>query len=400
MQELFHTLSNDLKVLEEKSLYRSRLTVEATEGMEVIVAGTSLLAFNSNDYLGHANHPTVKNAFIKAAQRWGVGSGSAHLVTGHTAAHHELEETLADLTGRQRALLFSSGYMANLALLTSFSAKGDHLYQDRLNHASLIDAGKLSAAKSHRYQHADPESLQRMIQADENTTNGNGSINMIVSDGVFSMDGDIAPLTALAELADDNDALLAVDDAHGIGVLGAHGAGSIQRAGLSAQQVPLLMGTLGKALGTAGAFIAGDEVLIEALIQKARSYIYTTAQPAAVAAATTSSVKLLATESWRREHLDALIKHFRSGVAQLGLTLMPSETAIQPLIAGSSQQALAWSEQLRAAGILVSAIRPPTVPQGTARLRITLSASHSIEQVDRLLEALSQLKPDAEMGAA
>jgi 8-amino-7-oxononanoate synthase len=382
---LFNKLQKDLNQRQQQSLYRSRLVVDSPSGPEVCIKGKRLLAFNSNDYLGLANHPELKKAFIAAVQKWGVGSGSAHLVTGHTTAHHQLEEDLAEFTGRQRALLFSSGYMANLALGTALASRGDHVFGDRLNHASLIDAGNLAQAKMYRYQHADCASLRRML----NNVESGGK--MIITDGVFSMDGDIAPLKELATVAADSDALLAVDDAHGFGVVGERGAGSVEQAALSPQQVPVLMGTLGKALGCAGAFIAADEVIIETLIQKARSYIYTTAQPAAVAAATSAALKLLETESWRREYLASLVDRFRHGASQIGLPLMASATAIQPLLAGSCEHAVAWAQQLMQHNILVTAIRPPTVPQGTARLRITLSATHTKEQVDQLLEALSQL---------
>ena len=376
----------ELQQRKDNALYRCRLLTESPSAPQMVVEGERLLAFNSNDYLGLANHPELKKAFIAGAEKWGVGSGSAHLVTGHTAAHHQLEEELADFTRRERALLFSSGYMANLAMVTALTDKNDHLFEDRLNHASLIDAGNLATARMHRYQHADITSLQRMLEPVEA---GN---SMILSDGVFSMDGDVAPLKELSEVAQDNYALLAVDDAHGFGVLGETGAGSIEQAGLSSQQVPLLMGTLGKAMGCAGAFIAADEVIIETLIQQARSYIYTTAQPAAIAAATSAALKLLETEAWRRVKLASLVERFKQGASQLGLPLMQSPTAIQPLLAGSTRQAITWAQQLRQQGILVTAIRPPTVPKDTARLRITFSAAHTEEQVDRLLDALGQLK--------
>jgi 8-amino-7-oxononanoate synthase len=385
---LINDFQQDLEQRKENSLYRLRLLSETPSAPEMVVEGEHLLAFNSNDYLGLANHPELKKAFIAGAEKWGVGSGSAHLVTGHTAAHHQLEEELAAFTGREKALLFSSGYMANLAMVTALTDKNDHVFEDRLNHASLIDAGNLATAKMHRYQHAEVASLQRMLDRVES---GN---KLIVTDGVFSMDGDIAPIKELSGVAQSNEALLAVDDAHGFGVLGETGAGSIEQAGLSSQQVPVLMGTLGKAMGCAGAFIAADEVIIETLIQKARSYIYTTAQPAAIAVATSAALELLETESWRRQHLALLVERFKQGASQLGLSLMASPTAIQPLLAGSSQRAVAWAQQLRQQGILVTAIRPPTVPKDTARLRITLSAAHTEEQVDRLLDALSQLNRD------
>ena len=385
-QALQRQLETELQQRKARSLYRSRLIVESPSAPEVVVDGERLLTFCGNDYLGLANHPDVISAFVKAAQQWGVGSGSAHLVTGHTTAHHQLEEQLAAFTGRQQALLFSSGYMANLALITSFSGRGDHVFEDKLNHASLIDAGGLTAARIHRYVHADMDSLQRQLAT---VTSGD---KLIVSDGVFSMDGDIAPLADMAAAAQQHDALLMVDDAHGLGVVGATGRGTLEHFSLTAQQVPLLMGTLGKALGTAGAFIAADRLFIETLIQKARSYIFTTAQPAAVAAATITALKLIDTESWRREQLAALVERFKQGAAQLGLPLMSSQTPIQPLLAGSAEQALSWAGQLRQQGLLVTAIRPPTVPEGKARLRITLSASHTEQQVDQLLEALSCLK--------
>lgn len=375
-------LENDLARRKADSLYRSRLTLDSAPGTLVEVEGKRLLSFCSNDYLGLANHPVLKKAFVDAVQNWGVGSGSAHLVTGHSRVHHQLEERLAEFTGRQRALLFSSGYMANLALINALMGKNDQLYQDRLNHASLIDAGNLSPAKMRRYQHADVSSLERML-ADQNETK-----KMVVTDGVFSMDGDMAPLDQLARVSAKNNALFAVDDAHGFGVLGNNGAGSLEYFQLNTEQVPLLMCTLGKAIGCAGAFIAGDEVFIENLIQKARSYIYTTAQPAAIAAAVLAAIDLLGTESWRRHKVLELVAHFKKGAKQLGLPLLDSKTPIQPLITGSAETAGAWAKALREQGILVTAIRPPTVPQNTARLRITFSADHTEQQVDQLLDAL------------
>ena len=380
------SLESDLQFRQQNALYRSRRITDTPCGAEIEVDGKQLLAFCSNDYLGLANHPAIKQAFIGAVEKWGVGSGSAHLVTGHTRAHHELEAALAEFTGRESALLFSSGYMANLALITTFVSKGDHLFEDKLNHASLIDAGRLSAARLHRYLHADASSLQRQLQS---VSDGEC---LIATDGVFSMDGDIAPLNALVDLAERYSAKLVVDDAHGIGVLGQTGAGSLESHGISSRQVPLLMGTLGKAFGTAGAFIAGDKIFIETLIQQARSYIFTTAQPAAVAVATLAALHLVRKEDWRREKLQSLITRFKQGAGQLGLPVLPSDTPIQPLLAGQSEHAVNWARQLEDKGILVSAIRPPTVPQDTARLRITLSANHSEKMVDQLLDALACLK--------
>lgn len=378
-------LENDIAQRKANSLYRARLTVDSPSGPLVNVDGERLLSFCSNDYLGLANHPVLKKAFVDAAEKWGVGSGSAHLVTGHTQLHHELEQRLAEFTGRERALLFSSGYMANLALVNAFTAKQDEIYQDRLNHASLIDAGNLSPSKMRRYQHCDVASLERMLASQQTGE------KMILTDAVFSMDGDIAPLDQIAEKAAEHDALFAVDDAHGFGVLGDSGAGSLEHFQLNTDQVPLLMCTLGKAMGCAGAFIAGDEIYIETLIQKARSYIYTTAQPAAIAAAALAAIQLQTQESWRREKVLALAARFKQGAKQLGLPLLDSITPIQPLITGTSEAASKWAQALRKNGILVTAIRPPTVPQNTARLRITFSAEHTEQQVDQLLEALEAI---------
>ncbi len=363
-------------------LYRSRRPLCCAQAPELQIDGRTLLGFCSNDYLGLAAHPEVVAALQRGADQYGVGSGAAHLVTGHSAAHHALEEELADFTGRPRALLFSTGYMANIGVISALLGRGDTVFEDRLNHASLVDGGLLSRARLRRYPHADTARLATQLTAARGE-------KLIVTDGVFSMDGDIAPLTELADIARAEAAWLMVDDAHGLGVLGAEGGGSLAHLGLGQEEVPILVGTLGKAFGTFGAFVAGSEALIETLIQQARSYIYTTALPPAVAEATRASLRLVRTEGWRRERLQQLIQRFRSGAQQLGLPLMASTTPIQPLLAGSAAQALAWSQQLEQRGILVSAIRPPTVPEGSARLRITLSAAHRDEHIDRLLEALA-----------
>lgn len=381
-------LAEDLQARHSASLYRARRVVSGSQQPELEVDGRIMLTFCSNDYLGLASHPEVVKAMQDGAQRYGVGSGAAHLVTGHTSAHHALEEELAAFTGRERALLFSTGYMANLGVVSALLGRGDTLFEDRLDHASLIDAGLLSRAKLVRYRHADVRNLGQ--QLDE----VNKGERMIATDGVFSMDGDIAPLPELAELARRNHAWLMVDDAHGLGVLGEAGRGSLSQFNLDQTAVPILMGTLGKAFGTFGAFVAGSEALIETLMQQARSYIYTTAPPPAVAEATRVSLRIAQRESWRRERLQQLIDRFRQGAEQLGLPLMDSQTPIQPIIAGSAERALGWSRQLEAQGILVTAIRPPTVPEGSARLRITFSALHTDEQVDRLLEALGRLERD------
>jgi len=367
-------------------LYRQRPLLQSPQGPCVVVDGQPLLAFCSNDYLGLANHPEVIKAWREGAERWGVGGGASHLVVGHSSPHHALEEALAELTGRPRALLFSTGYMANLGAVTALVGQGDTVLQDRLNHASLLDAGLLSGARFSRYLHNDAASLEtRLDKATGNT--------LVVTDGVFSMDGDLAELPQLAASARAKGAWLMVDDAHGFGALGATGGGIVEHFGLGLDDVQVLVGTLGKGFGTAGAFVAGSEELIETLVQFARPYIYTTSQPPALACATLRSLQLLRSEHWRREHLATLIAQFRQGAARLGLTLMDSFTPIQPILIGDAGRALHLSRLLRERGVLVTAIRPPTVPVGSARLRVTLSAAHSSAQVQLLLDALAECYP-------
>jgi len=363
-------------------LYRQRLTLESAQGPKVQVAGREYLNFCSNDYLGLAAHPRVVDRFRRAARQYGVGSGASHLVCGHSAPHHELEEALAEFTGRPRALLYSSGYMANTGILTSLLRAGDFVFEDRLNHASLLDGGLHSGARFQRFPHNDVAVLRHKLEAADGA-------RLVVVDGVFSMDGDCAPLAELAALCTQRDAWLMVDDAHGFGVLGATGSGSAEAAGLAAESVPVLMATLGKALGTAGAFVAGSELLIESLIQHSRNYTYTTALPPAVAAASLEALALVREEPQRRHYLTQLISRFRRGAQQLDLPLMASRSAIQPLLVGDAGRAVGLSERLRQRGFLIGAIRPPTVPAGTSRLRITLSAAHTEEQVDRLLDQLA-----------
>jgi len=369
-----------------QSLYRRRRVCDSPQAPRMGIDGKPLDIFCSNDYLGLANDARIARALKQGVDRWGSGSGAAHLVNGHSSAHQALEEELADWLGRERALLFSTGYMANLGIITGLLERGDQLFEDKLNHASLIDAGLLSAAQMHRFRHTDTDSLKRQLDAHP------GGMRMVVTDGVFSMDGDMALLAEMAPICTGRDALLVVDDAHGLGVLGSEGRGSVDRAGLSQQEVPVLMGTLGKAFGVAGAFVAGSGLLIETLIQQARSYIYTTAMPAALAEATRVSLGLVRAESWRRDRLQSLIGRFRAGAGEIGLRLMPSRTPIQPILLGDASAAVAWSRRLEELGFLVTAIRPPTVPAGQARLRVTFSAAHDDQQVDRLLDALSILQ--------
>lgn len=390
------TLAAGLDRLRAESLYRQRRVVGPPSGLgpaELLVDGRRCLAFCSNDYLGLARDPRVARAMAAAAATWGAGSGAAHLVTGHTAEHHALEEELAEFSGFPRALLFSTGYMANLGLVCALAGRGDLVAEDRLNHASLIDASRLSGARVRRYAHADPAAAARRLA----TAAGR---KFIVTDGVFSMDGDAAPLRALAGIAAGAGADLLVDDAHGFGVVGRNGRGSLSAAGLGPDSVGAVVGTLGKACGTFGAFVAGSESLVETLIQRARAYVYTTAPPPAVAAATRVALAIVREEDWRRERLGVLVARFRSGAEGIGLRLSPSATPIQPVIAGDARAALAAAETLFGAGLWVTPIRPPTVPAGSARLRVTFSAAHRESDVDRLLEALAGIPALRDGGGA
>lgn len=381
------TLDATLNERRRQHLYRQRRVLDSAQGPQVRIDGQLLLNFCSNDYLGLANHPDVISAFQNAANEFGVGSGASHLVCGHSRLHHQLEEELADFTGRDRALLFSTGYMANLGIIAALLGKADYVFEDRLNHASLLDAGLLSGARFQRFLHNDLDNLSSRLQK----VGDDEARKLVVVDSVFSMDGDTAPLPQLSALAAQQDAWLMIDDAHGFGVLGANGAGSAEHFGLDQQQLPILMATLGKAAGSFGAFVAGSEALIETLIQFARPYIYTTALPPAVAAASLAALNIIRSNPARRQHLHALIKQFRSGAQQCGWQLMASETAIQPIVIGDSDKALQLSEALLAKGFYVAAIRPPTVPANTARLRVTLSAAHTEQQVAHLLDALAEV---------
>ncbi|HEY0179954.1 MAG TPA: 8-amino-7-oxononanoate synthase [Dokdonella sp.] len=365
-------------------LVRRVRTLAAGDGVRVRVDGRVLLNFASNDYLGLAAHPVLVDALVRAARADGVGARAAHLLGGHRDEHARLEEALARWTGRERALLFSTGYMANLGVISALLGEGDLCVQDKLNHASLLDGARLAGAELKRYVHADVASARRQLgsRADAGA--------LLATDGVFSMDGDAAPLAALAALCRDERALLMVDDAHGLGVLGADGAGSVAAAGLAADDAPVLMATLGKALGVAGAFVAGRATLVDGLVQRARSYVYTTAMPPPLAAAARAAIDVARFEGWRRERVARLVAHFRHGAAARGIALLDSATPIQPVPVGASAAALAASARLEALGFYVPAIRPPTVPEGRARLRVTLSAAHDERAVDALLDALAR----------
>ena len=383
----FSDLGSHLDDLRRRDMFRVRRSLEGPQGREVLVDGRLLVNFCSNDYLGLAGDPRIAEAFKRGIDRWGTGAGASHLICGHTAAHEELEEALAEFTGRPRALLYGSGYAANLGVVNALLSVGDFVFEDRLNHASLLDGGWISRATFSWFEHRDMEDLDcRLNEVQHQPTR-----KLIVSDGTFSMDGDPCRLDELVALAKHHGAWTMIDDAHGMGVHGAHGVGLVDPDRYSTADVPILVGTLGKAFGTAGAFVAGKEVLIETLIQRSRNYIFTTAMPSALAVATLTSLSIATAESHRREHLAALIARFRNGTRDLGLQLMASTSPIQPVVVGDPSRALALSRALEERGFLIGAIRPPTVPDGTSRLRITLTAAHRVGDVDRLLEALGEL---------
>jgi 8-amino-7-oxononanoate synthase len=383
--DLLQSLATRVAERERAGLLRRARTLDATRGVRVTIDGRELMNFCSNDYLGLAQDDRIITALQNAANEAGVGSTAAHLVCGHQRAHVRLEEALCEWTGREAALPFSSGWLANLGAMQALLDRDGACVQDKLNHASLLDAARLAGAALKRYPHNDTEAAARQLASMA------AKPALLATDGVFSMDGDTAPLRELASLCNRESTTLMVDDAHGLGVLGAHGAGSVNDAGLSQQHVPVLMATLGKALGCMGAFVAGSRALIEGLTQFARTFVYTTAMPPALAAAACEAVRIAREEGWRREKLHALIARFRSGAMQLGLPLADSTTTIQPIVLGDAERTAAASRTLEDQGFLVTAIRPPTVPGGRSRLRVTLSAAHEPTDVDRLLDALAQL---------
>ncbi len=397
MPELWPHLQRKMARRRAAGLLRRRAQRCGMQAPRQIIDGEVLLSFCSNDYLGLACHPELIEAFKRGADHYGVGSGASHMVNGHCRVHAALEEELADFTGRDRALLFSTGYMANTGTIHALMGSDGLVLQDALNHASLLDGGWLCRAPSRRYPHRDMSALEAELKASE------ASHRLVVTDGVFSMDGDLAPLTELVELTRRHDAWLMVDDAHGIGCLGDHGGGSLEWAAaqggaIDQETVPLLMGTLGKALGTGGAFIAGSETLIDYLEQFARPHVFTTAMPPALAEATRAGLRLVRSQPWRREHLQELIKRFRGEARSLGLTLLDSDSPIQAVVLGETDDAVKAARRLAEQGIYVPAIRPPTVPEGSARLRITFSAAHSHADLDSLLEALAAIGAGAGRG--
>jgi 8-amino-7-oxononanoate synthase len=406
----FTELQNELNERAAQGLLRKRRTLDTPQSPHIVVDGKPYLAFCSNDYLGLASHPQLVAALQQGAQQWGAGAGAAHLVSGHFAPHHQLEQQLAAFVGKPAGLLFSTGYMANLGVVQALVGKGDTVFADKLNHASLNDAMLLSRAETKRYRHGDMAQLAQLLAQ---TKSGH---KLVITDAVFSMDGDMAPLRELLALCEQHDAWLYVDDAHGFGVLGEQGRGSLHHPLPLSNSLPqggeresplsrerervrervdspriIYMATLGKAAGVSGAFVAAEQVVIDTLINHAHSYVYTTATPPALSVALAQSLQLIAQGDALRTHLQQLVTQLRNGLSGLPWQLMPSDTAIQPLLIGDNHQALKLSEGLRERGIWVAAIRPPTVPQGTARLRITLSAAHSEADVAQLIGALHEL---------
>ncbi|NJM12162.1 MAG: 8-amino-7-oxononanoate synthase [Synechococcaceae cyanobacterium SM1_2_3] len=381
---IWDELDTSIAQLTAEGLLRRRRTLEAPCGPEAVVDGRRVIAFCSNDYLGLANHLSVVEAARQAAERWGVGSGASHVVSGHLWPHAELEERLAAFVERERALYFTTGYMANLAIVPTLMERNDAIFADKLNHASLIDAARLTHAEHIRYPHFDLDNLAQRLEQSQ------ARRKMILTDAVFSMDGDLAPLPELFALAERFDAWLVVDDAHGFGVLGPGGRGSLAHFGLPPSPRLILMGTLGKAAGVSGAFVAGDRRVIDWLMQRARPYIFTTASSPMIPVALLASLDLIASGDERRAHLQQLIARLKTGLADLPWRLLPSQTAIQPLVIGGNDAAMQLAEGLFKRGLWVPAIRPPTVPMGTARLRISLSAAHSEEQIDTLIGVLRE----------
>ncbi len=381
---MVESLAAELADLQAHGLLRSRVHLDGPQAARVSIEGRTYLSFASNDYLGLASDPRLIEAVKDAAVSFGVGAGASHLLYGHSAAHDALEQDLARFVGFPDALLFSTGYMANLGVVTALCGRDDEIFADRLNHASLNDAMVLSRAKFRRYAHCDVDALERALRASK------ARRKLVVTDAVFSMDGDIAPLVALLGACERHDAYLLVDDAHGFGVLGPHGEGTLAELGIDSCRV-IYMGTLGKAAGVYGAFVAGSGVLIDYLVNRARTYIYTTATPPILAAVLRESLNILRTEDWRRERLAELVIAFRQALERHAPKLIESRTAIQPLVLGEANQAVAVSRALKARGFVVPAVRPPTVPAGTARLRISLSAAHCVDDVRALARALHEV---------
>lgn len=376
-------LQKELEQRKVDGLLRQRRLLDSPQAEHIVANQKPYLSFCSNDYLGLANRPELISAMQQAAADSGVGSGASNLITGHHRYHDSLEKQLARFVDMPAALLFSTGYMANIGVLGALMGRGDAIFADKLNHACLNDGGYFSYADFHRYPHNDVQALEKLLQASK------ARHKMIAADAVFSMDGDIAPIAEYLALCEKYDAYLYLDDAHGFGVLGEHGQGSLNHLKIKSPRI-IMMATLGKAAGVAGAFVAGEQVVIDYLIQKAKSYVYSTPAPPALSATLSASVQLIEQGDDLRANLYHLIAYLKQNLKLKKWRLLESDTAIQPLIIGGNKEALAVSEYLQAQGILVPAIRPPTVPTGTARLRISLSAAHSLDDVKQLIAAIHQ----------
>ena len=383
---IWKELETLLAGLADNHLLRTRRTLETGCSTHVTVSGKPLLAFCSNDYLGLASHPIIQQAVCDAARQWGTGSGGSHAVNGHMVPHQQLEEALARFAGADRALYYSTGYMANIGVVPTLVGRGDAVFADRLNHASLIDAVQLSRADHRRYAHKDMAQLEKMLATSD------AKRKLILSDAVFSMDGDVAPLKELFDLAERYDAWLVLDDAHGFGVLGQEGRGSLSHSGIPFHPRLVYIGTLGKAAGVSGAFVAGSTTVIEWLMQRSRSYIFTTASSPIIASALLAALELIKDGEDRRQQLHRLSTALHEGLQGTQWQLLPSFTAIHPIIIGENDAVLRVSDALLERGIWVPAIRPPTVPKGQARLRISLSASHTLEDITRLTSALREIQ--------
>jgi 8-amino-7-oxononanoate synthase len=386
-------LQSALEQRKADGLLRQRRLLDSPQADTIVTGDQQYISFCSNDYLGLANHPTLIEAMQAAAGEAGVGSGASNLITGHHRYHDDLEKQLADFVNMPAAMIFSAGYMANIGVLGALTGRGDAIFADKLNHACLNDGSYYSLADFHRFTHNDVEALEALLQKSK------AKRKLIAVDAVFSMDGDLAPLTKYLALCEQYDAYLYVDDAHGFGVLGEHGQGSLKHLGLQSPRM-IMMATLGKAAGVAGAFVAGEQVVIDYLIQTAKSYVYSTPAPPALSATLSASVRLIEHGDALRAHLQHLITTLKSNLHLKKWQLMPSETAVQPLLVGDNHDVVRLSEHLQSKGILVPAIRPPTVPKNTARLRISLSAAHSEQDILELTNAINKAESELAWHAA
>ena len=385
-------IDDKLKVLKDAGFYRCLSLIQSPQGPKVKINGTEVILLCSNNYLGLANHPKIKQAAIKAVEKYGFGSGASRLVSGNMELHAELEQRLAMFKGAEAALVFNSGYHANIGIISALVGRGDVIFSDKLNHASIIDGGILSRAKFIRYPHKGINALESLLKKHSSINTRHSTL--IVTDGIFSMDGDIAPLKELFELADKYNCILMVDDAHATGVLGANGKGALEHFNIDSSNI-IQMGTLGKAFGCFGAYVAGSKKLVDYLINKARSFIYTTSLPPSVCAAGIAALDIIENEPQLRRDLWDRVVYFRTELKQAGFDTLDSETQIIPILVGEAEKAVRISRDLLGKGIFLQAIRPPTVPEGTSRLRVTLMANHSWDDLKYVVETIKDVAKDA-----